>query len=370
MDPALSLQSLPLTVPSEHTSVTASPGASAEGSGEALSVACPGPSAEALLSPADTMRRDHADAAARARRGLAFGLGAFGWWAVVVPVYFRVLSAHGAIPYEILAQRVVFGLPVLFALLAWRRQLGALVRAATDRRTLRFLLPSTVLIGINWFFFIRSVADGNLSHASLGYYINPLVSVALGFLFLKERLRAAQWAAVGIACVAVAVLAWAEGSLPYISILLPVSFGLYGLLRKQASVGPTVGLTFEMLMLLPLCIALVVWLHNTDRGVFLEGPAWVSGLMLLGGVVTIVPLLCFTAAARLLPLSTVGLLQYLAPTGQLLLAFAFFGETFVPEKWVAFGLIWAAIAVFTTDALRHNARERRGRRAMLDAAGA
>tara|TARA_R110000782_G_scaffold45706_10_gene101374 strand:- start:22046 stop:23053 length:1008 start_codon:yes stop_codon:yes gene_type:complete len=334
-----------------------------------LSVACPGPSAEALLSPADAMRRSHADAAARARKGLAFGLGAFGWWAVVVPVYFRVLSGNGAIPYEILAQRVLFGLPVLFALLAWQGQLRAFARTLTNWHALRMLLPSTVFIGINWFFFIKSVADDNLSHASLGYYINPLVSVALGFLFLGERLRTAQWGAVCIACVAVAVLAWAEGTLPYISIVLPVSFGLYGLLRKQASVGPTIGLSFEMLMLLPLCVGLTVWLSRTGQGVFLQGPGWVSGLMVLGGLVTIVPLLWFTSAARLLPLSTVGLLQYLAPTGQLLLAFLFFGETFVPEKWVAFGLIWLAIAVFTTDALRHNARERRGRRAMLADAG-
>lgn len=305
-----------------------------------------------------------ADTSAATKRGLAFGLGAFGWWAVIVPVYFRLMTqGHGASPYEILAQRVVFGVPVLLAILAWRRQLGGFARVVMTWRVLRFLVPSTVLIGINWFFFIKSVADGNLSHASLGYYINPLVSVALGFLFLGERLRAGQWIAVALACVAVAVLSWAEGALPYISIVLPLSFGMYGLLRKQASVGPAVGLSFEMLLLLPLCIGLVIWLETTGRARFLEVPGWVSGLMVLGGVVTIVPLLCFTAAARLLPLSTIGLLQYLAPTGQLLLSFAFFGERFVMEKWIAFGLIWVAIAVFTADALRHNARVQRGKRA-------
>lgn len=303
------------------------------------------------------------DTSAATKRGLAFGLGAFGWWAVVVPVYFRLLAnGHGASPWEILAQRVVFGLPVLVALLMWRGQLGLLLGAFRSKRALKVLLPSTVFIGINWFFFIKSVADGNLSHASLGYYINPLVSVALGFVFLGERLRPGQWGAVALAVVAVGVLTWAEGSLPYISIVLPLSFGLYGLLRKQASVGPAVGLAFEMTVLLPLCVGLMVWLMAGETGIFLRAPAWISGLMLLGGVVTIVPLLCFTAAARLLPLSTVGLLQYLAPTGQLLLAFLFFGEQFGVEKWVAFALIWAAIGVFTWDALHHNARVQRGRR--------
>jgi chloramphenicol-sensitive protein RarD len=310
------------------------------------------------------------DTSAATKRGLAFGLAAFGWWAVIVPIYFRLLTRdYGASPYEILAQRVVFGVPVLLALLAFRGQLAGFVHAVRTRAVLRVLIPSTVLIGINWFFFIKSVADGNLSHASLGYYINPLVSVALGFLFLGERLRPGQWIAVALACVAVGVLSWAEGALPYISIVLPLSFGMYGLLRKQVSVGPAVGLTFEMLLLLPLCVGLVIWLGQTDRAVFLQSPGWVSGLMLLGGVVTIVPLLCFTAAARLLPLSTLGLLQYLAPTGQLLLSFAFFGEQFVMEKWIAFGLIWVAIAVFTADALRHNARVQRGRRAARTAAG-
>lgn len=296
-------------------------------------------------------------------RGLAFGLGAFGWWALIVPVYFKVLSEQGADPFEVLAQRIVFGLPVLLGMLAFRRQIGVFLRAARTWTTLKVLIPSTVLIGINWYFFIWSVATGHLSHASLGYYINPLVSVALGFLFLGERLRPGQWAAVVFAIGAVSVLAWAEGRVPVVSIILPLSFGTYGLLRKKANVGPSVGLTFEMLLLLPLAAGLLVWLEHTGKGVFLNGPGWVSLLMLLGGIVTIVPLVWFTAAARLLPLSTVGLLQYLAPTGQLLLSALAFGENFPPEKWAAFGLIWCAITVFTVDALRHGARSRRTRRA-------
>lgn len=293
-----------------------------------------------------------------ARRGLNYGLGAFGAWALVIPVYFRVLTEAGADPFEMVAQRVVFGVPLLLLMISWRRQWGVLRRACTDRRILRFLIPSTLLIGVNWYYFILAVDRGQLSHAALGYYINPLVSVALGFGFLGERLRPRQWAAVGIGIAAVGVLAAAEGSLPTISIILPITFGLYGLLRKQAGVGPVVGLTVETLLLLPLSLALLFWLESQGRTMFLHGPGWVSGLMLLGGLATVVPLAWFAAAARLLPLSTIGLLQYLAPSGQTLLAAVFFGEHFPPLKWVAFGLIYVAIAVFTADAVLHGRRQR------------
>lgn len=308
--------------------------------------------------------------AANLRRGYLFGLGAFSWWGVVVPMYFWALTAKdkgNADPFEILAQRIVFGLPVLFAMLAFSKQMSPFLKAITTWTSLRVLIPSTVLIAINWYFFIWTVANGTVSHASLGYYINPLVSVALGFMFLGERLSVAQWVAVLFAVGAITVLTWAEGRIPFVSIILPLSFGTYGLLRKRANVGPTVGLTFEMMLLLPLSAGLLVWLEHTERGVFLNGPAWVSVLMVLGGVVTIVPMICFTAAARLLPLSVLGMLQYLAPSMQLIVATTVIGEHFPPEKWVAFGLIWCAIAVFTFDAIRRgkNARRERTDRARI-----
>jgi len=314
--------------------------------------------------PTESDALSHAEQAARTRRGYTFGLTAFGWWAVVVPVFFRVLTNEdigNADPFEILAQRIVFGLPVLFAMLALSKQFGPFLNAIRTWSSLRVLIPSTGLIALNWYFFIWAVSKDQLSHASLGYYISPLVSVALGFVFLGERLRRAQWVAVALAIAAVCVLAWAEGSIPFVSIILPISFGLYGLLRKQANVGPSVGLTFEMLLLLPLSAGLLIWLEHTNRGVFLVGPNWISALMLLGGVVTIVPMVSFTAAARLLPLSTVGLLQYSAPTVQLVLTAVFFGESFPPEKWAAFGLIWIAIVIFTVDAIRRGNQARRDR---------
>ncbi len=319
-----------------------------------------------------------------ARKGLAYAGGAFGWWAIVVPTYFRVLSQNGADPMELLVQRVIFGLPILLIMLAFSKQLGAFIRAATTRSSLRVLVPSTILIGINWYFFIYAVSTDRLSHASLGYYINPLFSIALGFVFLGERPRRVQWWAIALASTAVIVMAYAELSyqvpmidnglgemiadpnapetkgFPWLSLLLPGSFGLYGLLRKKANVGPSVGLSFEMMLLLPLCALLLVWLHRNDQGVFLaeQTPVWVSAVMVLAGIVTIVPLICFTSAVRLLPLSTVGLLQYSAPTGQLVLAVLFFGEHFTPLKFVAFAIIWVAVGIYSWDMIRGHRQSR------------
>jgi len=313
-----------------------------------------------------------------ARTGLLYASVAFGWWAFVVPTYFRVLTQNNADPFEVLAQRVIFGLPILLVMLAFSRQLGVFIKAASSWSSLRVLIPSTGLIAINWYFFIFAVSTDRLSHASLGYYINPLVSIALAYLFLGERPRPVQWGAIALASTAVAVMAYAELTMevtmitnelgvrvpdpsvpqpkgfPWISILLPASFGMYGLLRKKANVGASVGLTFEMALMLPLCAFLLIWLGHNDRGVFLADatPGWISVIMVLGGIVTIVPLFCFTNAVRLLPLSTVGLLQYTAPTGQLVLAAIFFGEHFTPMKFAAFGIIWLAIGIYTFDMLR------------------
>lgn len=303
------------------------------------------------------------EGASDTKRGYLFAAGAFGWWAFIVPSYFKLLSSHAALPLEILGQRVLFGLPLLIGILGARRKLGELVAAARSWRSLRVLIPSTGLIAINWFFFIYAVDTDRLNHASLGYYINPLFSILLGAVFLGERPTRLQKLAIAIAAGAVVLMTIAEldagQGWPWISVLLPASFGLYGLLRKQTSVGPVVGITFEMLALSPICVALIVWLGVSERGIFFqEGTAlWVSLFMLLGGVVTIVPLICFTSAVRLLPLSVVGLLQFSAPTGQLLLSAVFFGESFTALKLGAFVLIWIAIGVFVRDLVRTH-RER------------
>tara|TARA_R110002073_G_scaffold336260_2_gene531526 strand:+ start:77895 stop:78860 length:966 start_codon:yes stop_codon:yes gene_type:complete len=293
-------------------------------------------------------------------QGLAYAAGAFGWWAIVVPSYFKLLMNNQADPLEAVAQRILFGLPILLLILVFSRQMRDLIKAATSWSSLKILIPSTFFILINWYFFIFAISTDRLSHASMGYYINPLFSIALGFVFFGERPRPVQWGAISLACVAVVVMGFAElGSadskgLPWLSIVLPTSFGIYGLLRKKVDVGASVGLTFEMALLFPVAIGMVVYLNMHDRGVFIAEttPVWLNLVMLLGGIVTIVPLVCFTNAVRRLPLSTVGLLQYTAPTGQLILSYLAFGETFTPLKFVSFGIIWIAVVIYSWDMIR------------------
>lgn len=345
-----SLQCVRLSVP-DQTTIDPNPAGAGVSAGKTMA---PVPRSEAspdALAPAGGPALPH-DRSAQTRKGLLYALGAFGAWAVVIPVLFRVLSKQNVDPFEMVGQRVAFGVPFLLLMITYSRQWPDLRRAFTDFQILKFLIPSTLLIGINWYYFIVAVDEGHLSHAGLGYYINPVVSVALGYLFLKERLRPLQFVALGLGVAAVSVLTVAEGFLPIISIILPVSFGLYGLLRKQAGVGPVIGLTVETLLLLPVSLGLLIWLSLAGRTMFLVGPGWVSVVMMAGGLATVAPLAWFAAAAKRLPLSTLGLMQYLAPTGQTILTVVFFNESFPPLKWAAFGLIWIAIVVFTTDEVR------------------
>lgn len=307
-------------------------------------------------------------------KGLLFAAGAFGWWAFVVPSYFKLLTHYHADPLEAVAQRVLFGFPILVIILLASKQVRAFIKAATSWRSLKILLPSTLFILTNWYFFIYAISTDRLSHASMGYYINPLFSIALGFVFFAERPRPVQWGAIALAGLAVIVMGFAElgaedsRGLPWLALLLPFSFGIYGLLRKKVNVGATIGLSFEMAMLFPLAIAGVIYLNLNGRGIFGADttPLWLDGMMLLGGVVTIVPLICFTNAVRLLPLSTVGLLQYTAPTGQLILSYLAFGETFTPMKFASFAIIWVAISIYTIDMIRGHREMKSARVELLE----
>ncbi len=314
------------------------------------------------------------DSDARARSvGVTQAIGAYLWWGVVTGVYFKALDSVA--PLELLAWRVLAGLPVMLILLALPPGFGRVRTALADRRTVAILLASTGLIAINWFVFIYSVVSGRLIEASLGYYINPLVSVLLGRLFLGERLRPLQWAAVALAAVAVMIFAWSTLDaamvarpddeldptawwirLPWISLTLPISFGCYGLLRKRMSADSITGLSIEMAFLLPLMLGLQLWLVSRGEASFLQVDTRTDLLLFAGGIVTAVPLVLFAAAARRLRLATIGLLQYLSPSFQLVLAVVWFGEPIDTTRLAAFGLIWIAIAVYSTDAIRSHRR--------------
>lgn len=299
-----------------------------------------------------------------ATAGVLMAIGGYGWWAVVTPLYYRVLDD---VPVgELLAWRVLSGLPVLCVVFWCRGRMRHWLDTLRDRRVLGLLAVSAVLISINWVLFMWAVITNRLSEASLGYYINPLVSVALGVLFLGERMRPATWLAIVLAGGGVGVLTWRLGSLPWISLLLAMSFGLYGLARKRVRAGASEGLAVEMLLLCPIMLG-VLWAEHADGGLSLATvPSWKGVLLLLGGGVTIVPLVLFTGGARRLTLSTVGLMQYIAPTGQLIIAVAVFGESFDAMQAVAFAFIWTAVTVYSIDSYR---QAQRGTRADAESAG-
>jgi chloramphenicol-sensitive protein RarD len=289
----------------------------------------------------------------RERTGLVAAVAAYGWWGVV-PIYFRALR-HVA-PLEIVAHRVVWSVAVLAAFLAVQRRLRDLGPLLYTRRTLGLLVASTLLIAGNWLVFIWAIAHEQLLQASLGYFINPLVSVLLGAAVLGERLTRGERIAVCLAACGVAWLTFAAGVFPWIALFLAVSFALYGLVRKLANVRATEGLTVETMLLLPFAAGYLAMLAVTGRGALTHGSATTVTMLLAAGVITALPLVWFATAVQRLRLVTMGLLQYIAPTLQFLLAVVVFGEPFGRTHLIAFAWIWGALAVFTADNLRRALR--------------
>jgi len=294
------------------------------------------------------------DAGRERRLGLGYGLAAYGAWGVF-PIYLKAVKTVPVV--EVLCHRVVWAVAVLVVVIAVRGEMRAVTAALRNRRALLVLSASTVLIAINWLVYIFSVSHSRIMESSLGYYINPLVSVLFGIVLLGERLEPLTKAAVVAAAAGVAWLAIHLGHLPWISLVLAFSFGLYGLLRKIAPVGPLIGLTVETILLAPLCAGYLAWSVMHGRSGFLAGGPAIKVLLVLAGPVTAVPLLCFAAAARRLPLSTMGFLQYVSPTLQFLLAVAVYGEKFSRGRAGAFACIWVAVAIFAYDSVRRRAPE-------------
>lgn len=284
-----------------------------------------------------------------ARIGVLYGAVAYTFWGLAV-FYFKAIASVS--PLEILAHRILWSVPLLFGWLAVRGRLGDLRAALRSRRTVAILLVTTALIAGNWLTFILAVATGRVVQASLGYYINPLLNVLMGMIFLHERLRPVQWVSVLLAATGVTYLAASFGSVPFISLILAVTFGLYGLLRKTVPADGPVGLTVETSLLLPvMAVYIAVQAAHGDMA-FLHVSRKIDVLLLLAGLVTTLPLLWFTNAVRRLRLATIGFLQYLSPSIQLLLAVVVYGEPFTRTHLVTFSFIWAALALYSFDALR------------------
>lgn len=282
------------------------------------------------------------------RRGLLHGISAYALWGVV-PAYWKLLADVS--PVEVIAHRVVWGMFAFLAIVALAGA-GPVFRAAlADRKTLGVMALSGILLVINWGTFIGAVAAGHLLDASIGYFINPLVSIGLGMLVLRERLRPLQWLAISFAIAGVVIRTYLVGHVPWISLVLAASFGSYGLVRKLARVDSLVGSAVETVLVTPLAAAYLLYLAAAHHGGLGHAALTTQLLLISTGVVTAVPLLLFNSAARRLPLSTLGFLQYLAPTGQFVLA-VIYGEPFAHEQLLAFGLIWIGLAIFSVDVVR------------------
>ncbi len=282
--------------------------------------------------------------------GVLFSIGAYLWWAFITPLYFKVFKQIPLV--ELVIWRVLSGLPLLLALLYFKKTLAECFKALRNKRIFFLLLASAFFISVNWVVFVISVVTDRLIDSSLGYYICPLVTVSFGFLFLGERLRKLQIVAIGIALIGVVFLTIAHGALPWIAVTLACTFSMYGLMRKIMGVGSIEGLTVEMTFVLPVCIALQWWLFTTESSEIVAGNWFVTIGLLLGGLVTMMPLLLFASAASRLKLSTLGVLQYISPTGQLLLATVVFKEKFGFNEAVVFSLVWLAVALYSFDAWR------------------
>lgn len=281
------------------------------------------------------------------RGGVAYALGAFGLWGAF-PLYFHAVAAVPA--PEVLAHRIVWSVVCVAGALGLWRQWSAVGRALADRRTLMALVGSALLISANWLVFIWAVAQGRVLEASLGYYITPLVSVLLGWLVLRERLRPLQWIAVALAALGVGAMLARAGALPWVSLALAATFSGYGLVRKLTAVGAMPGLFVEVLVLAPLALAYLLALGGA--GSLPSAGAGMSLLLAAAGLVTATPLILYAQAVRRLRLASVGLFQYITPTCQMLLAVFFFGETFTVTHAVAFSCIWLALALYSVSAWR------------------
>lgn len=318
---------------------------------------------QALRAPAPAPSDD----ATTIRHGTAYGFLAYLLWGVL-PLYFALLLP--ATPWEVLGHRVIWSLLICLVLLGAARQLRWALDMFRDRRLLLPMAAAGALIAVNWTVYTVAVMSGHVTEAALGYFLNPLVTVAMGVILLRERLRPAQWAAVGTGLVAGVYLSIDYGTLPWISLTLAFSFATYGLIKKQigGSLSAVQSLTGETVVMLPLAVGLVVWLAVTDQQTFVGHGAGHATLLVLTGLITAVPLLLFAASAKRVPLVTIGLLQFVAPVLQLLSGVLVLGELVPASRWVGFALVWAALVILSVDSIVSSGRARRLARAAEGAA--
>ncbi len=307
------------------------------------------------------------DPAARFRSGLVYGLIAYLWWGLV-PLYFAALKSFEVPAWEILAHRITWSLPIMLALTSLMGGWEDVFRVLRNRRLLFTLFVSATLLGVNWLLYIYATVTSRVSEASLGYYMMPLVNAAFATFFLGERLRPAHYPALTLVAVGVAIPLLASGTLPWLAVSVAISFGLYGLVRKQVPVESSTGLTIETLLLLLPSLGYLAYLWANGKNHM--GSDWeLNGLIAFSGIVTVVPLLTFTLSIRRLPLLVISFIQFLSPTVQMVLALALLGERLTPATIAAFICVWLAVLIFVGDALRQSRAKKESIRTELTMEG-
>jgi chloramphenicol-sensitive protein RarD len=286
--------------------------------------------------------------------GVLYAALAYSAWGLF-PAFFKLLGHVN--PFEVVLHRMVWALVFLLCVLTVLRRWSWLRDVARQPRVLAAFGASALLLSANWSVYVWALQNGHVVDASLGYFILPLVNVAFGFAFLHERPRPVQWLAVAVAGAGVLWLTLQAGQLPWVALVLAATFGVYGLLRKVAALGALEGLTLETLLLAPFALGLLAWWAWQGQGVLVQGDAPTLGWLLLAGPLTAIPLLLFAAGARRIPLGTLGILQYISPSLQMLLGVWLYGEAFEPARAVGFYLIWLALVVYSLDSLWNSRKQ-------------
>ena len=285
-------------------------------------------------------------------RGFGFAMGAYMIWGFL-PIFMKALSHIS--PAEVLVHRVIWSLPIAAGVLLWLGRTDDIKRALRSPPVIGMGMITACLVSINWGIYVWAIGSGHALDAALGYYVNPLFSVLLGAVLLKERLSLAQKIALGIAACAVAIVTYEAGRLPLVALGLTVSWGLYAYFKKSLPIGPNQGFFLEILLLTPIALGYLTYLTWTGQGHFMMGVSWDTGLLLACGIVTAVPLMLYANGAKLLRLSTIAVLQYMIPTMIFLTAVFVFGEEFGLARMLAFPMIWVALIIYTWSFLRQRA---------------
>lgn len=310
------------------------------------------------------MRTPNSGTLDETRRGIIYGILAYGWWGLM-PIYFRALDPAG--PMEVLAQRILWSALFCLIYLGWRREFSWIKRIVNHPRKIMLIVIAAHILAANWGTYIYAVSIGNVLESSLGYFINPLMTVLVGVIVLGERLTRLQWSAIALGAIAVMVISIDYGNLPWIALTLATTFTIYGYIKKtlRVDINTIQTMSIESIVLVPFAAAVLIWLRMSASELTFLSEGWQhTGLLVIIGLVSLAPLIWFGASAIRLPLTTLGLLQFLAPIGQFVIGVFIFKEDVSQARWIGFGIVWLALVLITIDSFQQGAKRRRSSKAL------